>query len=314
MAYQKILVPLDGTELAEKALPYAKNIARLKNSEVILFAVSLTVFVDRRDRLFTSYLEVKAKELNEEGIKTTAATSYGDVAQEIVKYANNNKIDLIVMATHGYSGAKQWMFGSITQKVLYGTVFPVLLIKSKAPEVSEDFHRILLPLDGSPFSESSLPYVEELTQNSNKEVLLLHICEPPIVPSYGSRPINPTWKKYRDDMWGETEKLSTNYLEKTMAALNKKGIEVKAKVIKAQTSEVAQTIMQISKEENIDLIVIATQGRAGTRRWAYGNVANRIVEEFPRPILLIRPATSIPSSPPQNLLDDIWRGYIADKT
>ena len=313
MAYKKILVPLDGSELAEKALPYAKSIARLKNSNVILFAVSLTIFVDRRDRLFASYLEVNAKELNEEGIKATTATSYGDVAEEIVKYANNNKMDLIVMATHGYSRAKQWMFGSITQKVLYGTEIPVLLIKSKSPEVSAEFNRILLPVDGSPFSESTFPYVVELAKNTNKEILLLHICEPPIVPSYGSRPINPTWKKYRDDMWGEMEKLSTTYLKKTMAALKKKGIKVKSRVIKAQSGEVAKTIMQISKEENIDLIIIATQGRTGVSSWVYGSIANRIVEEFSQPILLIRPATSIPSSPPQNLLDDIWHGYIAGK-
>jgi len=313
MAYKKILIPLNGSELAEKALPYAKSIATLKKSQVILFAVSLTIFVDRRDRLFSSYLEVKAKELNTEGIKTTTATSYGDVAEEIVKYANNNKLDLIVMATHGYSKAKQWMFGSIAQKVLYGTEIPVLLIKSKSPEVSAEFNRILVPIDGSSFSESTFPYIEELTKKTNKEILLLHICEPPIVPSYGSRPINSTWKKYRDDMWGEMEKLSTSYLKKTMAALKKKGIKVKSRVVKAQTGEVVQTIMQVSKEENVDLIVIATQGRAGVSRRVYGSVANRIVEESSQPILLIRPATSIPPSPPQNLLDDIWQSYIGGK-
>ena len=313
MAYKKILVPLDGSEIAEKALPFVKSIAKLKNSNVILFAVSLTVFVDRRDRLFTSYLEVTAKELKQEGIKATTATSYGDVAREIVKYANNNKIDLIIMATHGYSRAKQWMFGSITQKVLYGTKIPVLLIKSKAPEVSVEFNRILLTLDGSPFSESTFPYVVGLAKNTNKEVLLLHICEPPIVPSYGSRPISRTWEKHRDDMWKEMEGLSTSYLKKTMAALKKKGIKkVKSRVIKAQSAEVAKTIMQISKEENIDLIIMAARGRSGVSSWVYGSIANKIVDEFSRPILLIRPETSIPSAP-QNLLDDIWQGYIARK-
>jgi len=312
MTYKKILVPLNGSELAEKALPYAKSIAKLKKSQVILFAVSLTIFVDRRDRLFTSYLEANAKELNTEGIKTTTATSYGDVAEEIVKHANNNKIDLIVMATHGYSKAKQWMFGSVTQKVLYGTEIPVLLIKSKSPEVSAEFNRILVLVDGSSFSESTFPYVEELTRKTNKEIILLHICEPPIVPSYGLRPINPTWKKYRDNMWGEMEKLSTTYLNKTMAVLKKKGLKVKSRVVKAQTGEVVKTIMQVSKEENIDLIVIATQGRTGISRRVYGSVANRIVEELSQPILLIRPATSIPPSP-QNLLDDIWQSYIGGK-
>jgi len=313
MAYKKILVPLDGSELAEKALPYVKTIARLKNSNVILFAVSLAIFVDRRDRLFASYLEVSAKELNEEGIKATTATSYGDVSEEIVKYANNNKIDLIVMATHGYSRAKRWLFGSVTQKVLYGTETPVLLIKLKYPEVSGEFNRILVPVDGSPFSEATFPYVVELAKNTKKEILLLHICEPPVVPSYGSQPINPTWKKYRDNMWEETERLSTNYLNKTMAVLKKKGLKIKSRVIKAQSGEVAKTIMQTSKEENIDLIAIATQGRTGVRGWVYGSVANKIVEDSLQPVLLIRPSTSIPTSPPQNLMDDIWHGYIAGK-
>ena len=314
MAYQKILVPLDGSELAERALPYIKSIARLKKSNVILFAVSLKLFVDRRDRLFTSYLEVKAKELNEEGIKATTATSYGEVAEEIVKYADNNKIDLIAMATHGYSKAKKWMFGSTAQKVLYSTKIPVLLIKYKTAEVSGEFNRILVPLDGSPFSESTFPHVVELAKNTNREVLLLHICEPPIVPSYGSRPINPTWMKYRDDMWEEMERLSTSYLKKTAATLKKRGVKVKSRVIKAQSGEVAKTIMQISKEEDIDMLIIATRGRSGVSSWVYGRIANRIVEEFSQPILLIRPGTSIPSSPTQNLLDDIWYSYLAGKT
>ena len=210
MAYQNILVPLDGTELSEKALPYAKSIARIKDSNLTLFAVSLTVFVERRDHLFASYLELTANKLNKEGIKAATATAYGDVAEETLKYANANEVELIVIATHGYTGAKRWMFGSITQKVLYGTAVPVLLIKSKTPEASADFNRILVPIDGSPFSESTFPYVEELAKDSDREVILLHICEPPVVPSYGSRPINRSWKKYRDDMWTETEKQATN--------------------------------------------------------------------------------------------------------
>jgi nucleotide-binding universal stress UspA family protein len=292
MSYKKILVPLDGSELAEKALPYARSIAKLKKSQIILFAVSLTIFVDRRDRLFSSYLDVNAKELNAEGLKTTTATGYGDVAEEIIKYANNNQIDLIIMATHGYSRARRLMFGSVTQKVLYGTRIPVLLIKSKSPEVSVEFNRILVPVDGSPFSESTLPYVEDLARRTNKEILLLHICEPPV---------------------SEMEHLAANYLSEKVAALKKKRIKAKFKVVRAQTGEVVKTIMKAAKEESADLVAIATQGRAGISRWVYGSVANRVVEELSYPILLIRPETSIPSSTSQNLLDDIWHSYLGGK-
>jgi nucleotide-binding universal stress UspA family protein len=312
MLYQKILVPLDGTELAEKALPYAKTIAKLKKSTLTLFAVSLNIFVERRDKLFASYLDVNAQKLNAAGIK--AATGYGNVAEQTIKYANNNEMDLITIATHGYTGAKKWLFGSITQKVLYGTTIPVLLVKAKSPEGSAELNRILVPVDGSPFSESTFPYVIELAKKTDKEILLLHICEPPIVPSYGTQPINQKWKKYRDEMWAEMENQATNYLKKTSAALKKKGLKVKSRVVKAHTGEVVKIILQISKEENIDLIIMATQGRTGVSGLVYGSVANKIVEESPYPVLLIRPSPSTPLSPPQNLLDDIWHGYIASKT
>jgi nucleotide-binding universal stress UspA family protein len=83
--------------------------------------------------------------------------------------------------------------------------------------------------------------------------------------------------------------------------------------VKAQSGEVVKTIMQVSDEENIDLIVVATQGRAGERRWVYGNVANKIVEEISQPLLLVRPPKSVPLSHPENILDDIWNSYIASK-
>ena len=75
-----------------------------------------------------------------------------------------------------------------------------------------------------------------------------------------------------------------------------------------------KTILKISKDEDIDLIVTATQGRTGVGSLVYGSVANKMVEESTKPVLLIRPETSTPLSPPQNLLDDIWHGYIASKT
>jgi nucleotide-binding universal stress UspA family protein len=133
MAYKKILVPLDGSELAEKALPYTKAIAKLKNSQVTLFAVSVTTPGSRRTRLLKTYMDVSANSLKTKGIKVSTAIAYGNVADEIIEYADKNKVELIVISTHGYSGIKRWMLGSVTQKVLYGTCTPVLLIKSKSP-------------------------------------------------------------------------------------------------------------------------------------------------------------------------------------
>ena len=83
--------------------------------------------------------------------------------------------------------------------------------------------------------------------------------------------------------------------------------------MQAQTGEVVKTIIQIKRDENIDLTIIATQGRTGVNRLVYGNVVNKIVEEGSKPVMLIRPAPTTSLSAPQNLLDDIWHGYLSNK-
>src|SRR4030065_2595210 len=146
MTCRKVLAPLDGSELAERAIPYANTIAKTKGSEVILFTVSIAS-VEQLDRPMKAYLELHAKELQSQGIKTSTAIAYGNVADEIVSFADKNNIDLIIVSTHGYSGIKRWVLGSVARNVLYGTCAQVLLIKSKAPKVSQaQWKRLFLSL------------------------------------------------------------------------------------------------------------------------------------------------------------------------
>jgi nucleotide-binding universal stress UspA family protein len=292
MAFEKILVPLDGSELAEKALPYAKAIAKLKKSDVVLFAVSITNAGGRRDRLLKSYLDVNAKALESAGIRVSTSVAYGEVAEEIAKYTENNGVNLIIISSHGYSGIKRWMLGSVAQKVLYSTLCPSLLIKSKSSPPSEvEFSKILVPLDCSPFSEITLPYVEELVKGTNSEILLTEVSQPPVVPSYGSRPINPEWEKYRNTLWLELQQQSAEYLDKIKVDLIKRGSKTRTVIAKAEDGKVAQCIIQVAQDEKASLIAITTHGRSGISRWVYGSVTNRLVEESPQPVLLIRPAT-----------------------
>ncbi len=290
MAYRKLLVPLDGSELAERAIPYAKAIAQVRDSEVILFTSSIAS-AEQLDRPMKAYLELKTKELRSQGIKASSAVAYGIVADSIVNFADKNKIDLIIISTHGYSGIKRWVLGSVARKVLYGTSVQVLLIKSKAPQVSEvTLGKILLPLDGSPFSESPIYFIKQLTKGTDAEIFLTLVCEPPLVPSYGDHPINPTWEKHRDAVWAEEKQQASEYLEKMEAKLRKDGMKVKSRVIPGELGRVAEAILREGQKETIDLITMATHGRSAVSRWVYGGTANRIVEQSLQPVLLIRPA------------------------
>ncbi len=289
MAYKRLLVALDGSELSERAIPYAQAISKTRGSEVILFTVSIAS-VEQLDRPMKAYLELKAKELQSQGIKASSAIAYGNVADEIIGFADKNNIDLIIISTHSYSGIKRWVLGSVARKVLYGTSVQVLLIKSNAPKVSQvELKKLLLPLDGSLFSESPIPTIEQLSKGTGTEIVLTLVCEPPLVPSYGDHPINPTWEKHRDKLWAEAKQQASEYLKKMEARLKKQGMKVKSQVIPGELGRVADTILQTAQKEKVDLIAMATHGRSAVSRWVYGGVANRIVEQSVQPVLLIRP-------------------------
>jgi nucleotide-binding universal stress UspA family protein len=287
MAYRRVLVPLDGSELAERAIPYAKTIAKTEGSEVILFTVSVA-FVEQLDRPMKAYLELNAKELQSQSIKASTAITYGNVADEIIKFADNNKIDLIILSTHGHSGIKRWALGSVALKVLHGTCIPVLLIKSRAHKIADvEFKKILVPLDGSSFSEASIPYVKELAKGTGSEIILLWVSEPPVLPADRSPAIKPSWEEYRDILMTEVQRQAEKYLEEIKANLVKSGIKVRSQAILGKS---VKSILQVAQKEDINLIAMTTHGRTGVSRWVYGSVASRIVEESPQPVMLIRPS------------------------
>jgi nucleotide-binding universal stress UspA family protein len=287
MAYRRVLIPLDGSHIAERALPYAKTIASNAGSELILFTATPTPS-EKLDRPMKAYLEHNAKALKSQRMKVITATAYGNTADEIIKFTNKNKIDLIIISTHGHSGIKRWVLGSVALKVLYGTCTPVLLIKSRAHKISKvEFKKILVPLDGSPFSEASIPYVKELAKGAGGEIILLRVSEPPVLPADRSPAIKPSWEEYRDILMAEIQRQAEEYLEGIKANLEKSGIKVRSQAI---LGKVAESILQVAQKEEVNLIAMTTQGRTGISRWVYGSVATRIVEESLQPVMLIRPS------------------------
>ena len=285
MPYKKVLVPLDGSELAERAIPYATAIAKSEGSEVILFTVSTDS--KQLDRPMKAYLDINAKDLEAQKVKVSAVVAYGNVAEEVIKFAEKNKVNLIIISTHGHSGIKRWMLGSVAEKILYAICTPVLLVKSKAQKTSKvEFKKVLVPLDGSAFSETSLPYVKELTEGTGREVILLRVSEPPILPADRSPDIKPSWEEYRDMLMAEIKQQALEYLERVKADFKAEPTRIQVVLGKATDS-----ILQVAQKEKADLIAMTTHGRTGVSRWVYGSVATRIVGESLQPILLIRPST-----------------------
>jgi len=146
--YKHVLVPLDGSELAEAALTDALALARLSLAEVTLLKVVLpiegVIVIGTHDAIYVDetwqinkkqaleYLEsVRVRDrISNEPFKVHVAVEMGPAAETIIDYARKHPVDLIVMATHGHSGLKRWVYGSVADKVLRGSHLSVLLVRS----------------------------------------------------------------------------------------------------------------------------------------------------------------------------------------
>ena len=188
--YEHVLVPLDGSELAETALPYAGEIAGRLGSRVSVIYVSEPDKPDPYPRMHRSYMDrmvaatrrEAAKYLGKKGgtIEATSEILKGNAAEKIVDYADAKDAGLIVMTTHGRTGLKRWALGSVAEKVVRATQKPVFLIRGKGPHPARSRRgallKALVPLDGSKAGESALPHVAEMAVKLNTELALVQSC------------------------------------------------------------------------------------------------------------------------------------------
>ncbi len=282
--YKKILVPLDGSELAEQALPYVEHLARKLNSEVIFITVCLPG--DPLERALTEYIEKRADKIKLLGIRTRSLCIEGEPAASIIDFAEKNDISLIIISTHGRTGISHWPLGNIANKIVQKSHIPVFLVRSSQPTktpADKELRKILVALDGSRFSEAIIPYVEQLAKGMGSEVVLLRVIEPSKLPQLAAY-IDK--EKYEKDFMAKLEREAARYLVKKKTALASKGVKVNSELLEGKPVD---TMLQYVEDKSVNLIALTTHGFSGITKWAYGSVASRIIEGSPKPILLVRP-------------------------
>jgi nucleotide-binding universal stress UspA family protein len=136
--YKKILVPLDGSELSEKIIPEIEKVATCFGASISLLRVAYAYTIPGADPTETQVTVVKAAEeylrgvaerLKAKGFTVDSHVRYGDEAEEILEHCTRNDIDLIAMSTHGRSGVKRWLLGSVAEKVIRHATKPILLVR-----------------------------------------------------------------------------------------------------------------------------------------------------------------------------------------
>ncbi len=288
--YQKIIVPLDGSESAEVALSWAEENVGRTGADLILLSVR-----ERNDSrsavMMQAYLEKIAEtaRINAEKYQKSPGGQpvnvrwqilNGNPAEEIITFANKESESSVIMATHGQSGLTRWALGSVADKVSNAIDVPVTLIRAEGskPSVRERgfFHKILAPLDGSQESEAILPHVEELARNWQADVTLFLVF----------RVDSNTLAYLPVENIESLKSSSNNYLEKLTRGLQDKGINASYVMIES-SGDVAKEINNYTAQNYTDLVVMATHGRSGAKRWILGSVTNKVLHEGNTPIMLI---------------------------
>jgi nucleotide-binding universal stress UspA family protein len=296
--FQKILVPLDGSALAESILPQVERIYKVRDASIVLLRVvpvpekrsaGTDEMVRRAEGETFDYLTALQSRLETRGILTSVVVKHGMPADVIPAYAEAEEIDLITMSTHGRTGISRWTRGSVAERVLRSTGVPLLLLHSferpgtetspARPAAELRFARILVPVDGSAESESVLEHARALAELYESELTVFHAVY-----------VHPALGMYPADMLPVTRTEETSFVEKLVEDLRARGIRARGKIVRG---EPAWEILEQIKSAPYDLIAMATHGRSGFQRFLLGSVAEKLLRTVTLPMLLVRAASAL---------------------
>lgn len=305
--FDHIIVPLDGSPLAESALPDALALADATGASVTLLQVvppshqmldynlryDAAAESEQLDRAGDA-LEVRARSLSSPGRCVRSYVTVGDAAEEIVRYAERVGGQCIVMATHGWGGVLHWAFGSVARKVLTTARVPTLVIRPQGvpehPDRPATIRTILVPQDGSERAEAAIPVARELAQKLHARLTLARIV-PVLTEMFVGSPYTPLMRStYTDEAMGAARTAARAHLDVLARGLRSDGIAVETIV---NDGSPVDRLLNLLNEQPRDLVVMSTHGRTGISRWVMGSVAERLVEASHTPVFIVRAGDAV---------------------
>jgi nucleotide-binding universal stress UspA family protein len=296
--FKRILVPLDGSRLAECALQPALSVAALSGAEMILLNVPFVreiyptssagydglvpgQMVDAPRDMIQEYLENLQARWSRSDVDIQTLIIDGDEASVIVETASAEDVDLIVMTTHGHTGLTRWVLGSVTERVLRDTPCPVLIMRNDVP-----VKNVLITLDGSSNAEQALEPGLAVARALGAAVRLLCVAETKRVDLVASAEIEEAVTIGTSKPLADEHAALELYLSLLCADRDWKGVDVSYEIIDGKP---VAAILDYADTNACDLIVMATHGRTGLRRWLYGSVSGKVMRSAKGAMLIVRP-------------------------
>jgi nucleotide-binding universal stress UspA family protein len=288
---QAIVIPVDGSALSERAVPYARALARPKGTRLVLVrSVSPASWNPSSRPRHRAELQEARNELTQlaasiredQHLPIEEEIAQDDPSWAIIDAVERHHADLIVMSTHGRTGLGRWLCGSVAERVLRSAPVPVMLVPSHV-EVdwsAAEMLRVLVPLDGSVLAEAILRPLAELTSVIPATVTLVRSVDPGSAIRLGAP--EALWH------YDPVSELQTarQYLEGCADRLPD-AVQVTTRVAEGPTGAV---ILGCARDLPAHLIAMATHGRTGLARAVLGSVAQEVLHDTRLPLLLVRPA------------------------
>ena len=284
----RLLVPLDGTPVAELTIPAALRLASAAGAELVLVRV---VAAPERSTEARDYLQAIATDLASNAVAVSLAVRRGEPAEEILAEGRQRGVDLVLMATHARSGSDRWVGGSVAETVLKRSPVPVLLVRA-TPEPSGavllDEHPLLLvPLDGSTFSESAVSVARGLVDLVGGELVLLQAVTEWDQMVVANVPIRPAM-----DSLDAARQHALTYLASVADRLVAEWGGARPRLVVGE-GRPAEAIAAAAADEGASLVVMATHGQTALVRDLPGSNAAATLRETTVPLLLVRPVIGV---------------------
>ena len=307
--YDRILVPLDGSPLAEQVLPYVTRISLGLGIPVHLLQIFPSPSEALADPRHGRYGTGISAGIHDEsidylnsvlsktaGMEITSEAHEGDAVSRIIDAAEKSPASLLAMSTHGRSGVTRWLMGSMTDRVLHATKNPMLIVHGRQegePEPDTNLETIIVPVDGSSLSEQVIPDVAALAKAMNLKVILLRV-----VATAEEFSAQTGYQRVEgmlgihfssfEEMATEVGDQASAYLQGLEEKLREQGVaSVEHRVVRGAAAHV---IMDVAQETPDSLVAMTTHGRSGPARWTMGSVTDRVVRHSGDPVLVVRAA------------------------
>ncbi|MDQ3247997.1 MAG: universal stress protein [Chloroflexota bacterium] len=284
--FKHILAPLDGSLLAECALPHVVTLAKTFAARVTLLRVlecPLSADQDKPVDLMDwqmgkseaqAYLDTLVNRLQTVGLSVDAVLLEGQPASCVIHFIHQSDVDLIVLSSHGASGLSAWNVSSVAQKILLRAHRSVVLVRADPSSTADlaglRYTRLLVPLDGSQQAECVLPVASVLAQSHHALTTVAHVVQKPEMPYRAPRRADDI--ALADHLTARNHQEAVAYMEQVQRQLSG---DVQTRILASE--DVAFSLHDLAETEHVDLVVMSAHGFSGKQRWPYGSMTTSFI-------------------------------------